>query len=885
MRHLNMFGNWFRSLFHRHRAETELAEEFQDHLEREIESNLRAGMTAQEARLAALRLVGPVSYYQEQCRDWRSTAFLEVLMRDLRYGFHMLRRTPLFTVAAVLTLAVGIGANTTVFTFLNDIVLRQPPVRNPRQLAFLNYGDAVNISYPNYADLRDRNRVFSGLVAYRYNPVSMSIQPHENYRVWGYEASGNYFAVLGLQPFLGRFFTPAEDGAPGANPVMVISYRFWQSRLSADARAIGRKIKINGFPFTIIGVAPPEFLGTEFIVPADYWVPMSMELLLEPGNDWLHRRISSNIWVLGRLKPGISNAQAEADLNRVGRDLARTYPTLLDGKTLFHLSPPGLVGNALRGPISGFGVVLMSVAGLVLLLACVNLAGMLVARAADRRREIAIRLAIGASKGRLLRQLLTESLILATLSGAVGFAIAFGVCRLFSAWRLEMDIPFHASLRPDGLVLCFTAAIALATTLLFGLLPAVQAIRTDLIPGLKNAPANRIRSWNARDLIVTGQIAISVILVICSVLVVRSLQHALSLKLGFEPDHAVSASFDLRLQGYDSAHSRTFDAALVAKAAALPGIEAAGIINNPPLRIGGNYENISRAGRPLPPPSERRSAIVYNISPGYFKAAGTRLLVGRDIDDHDRQGAAAVAVVNQTVADLLFPGENPVGKHCRMSLDASDPGVEIVGVVEAGKYESLGEDPHPAVFLPIAQTGTAETTLVLRTPLPPREAADLIRKAILDLDPELTLFNVGTLTEQLALPLFPARAAAIVLGVFGLLAMILAATGLFALMAYTVARRTREIGIRMALGARPNQVLCSVLRRTLALCTIGVAMGALVTVAVGKVLSAVLYGVSPRDPLTYATAILLMALVALLACWNPANRAIRIDPARTLREE
>jgi predicted permease len=885
MRWLTILRNTLRALLHPRQAETDLADEFRDHLDREIESNLRAGMTPAEARLAGLRLVGPIAVQQEECRDSWGTAFLQTCARDVRHAVQLICRTPLFSAAAILTLALGIGANTTVFTFVENILLRPVPARDPQQLAFLNWGGMQNISYPNYADLRDRNGAFSSLIAYRCNPVSMSTHARENYRVWGYEATGNYFETLGVQPRLGRFFGPAEDDKPDAHPVLVISDRLWRSRFAADPNVVGKQVKINGFPFIVIGVAPPLFNGTELIISADYWVPMSMERQIKPGHDWLDSRYAQNVWTLGRLKPGVLRAQAEADLDRIAQDLAARYSDVLDRNARFHLSPPGLIGNALRGPITGFGVVLMGIGGLVLLLACVNLAGMLTARAADRRREMAVRLALGASKLRLLRQLLTESMLLAGSGGVLGCGIAFGACHLFNSWRLRADIPFEAALWPDSFVLCFTAAAALGTTILFGLLPALQAIRTDLIPGLKNAPANRSRRWAARDLIVTGQIALSVMLVICSILVVRSLQRALTLNLGFEPANAVSASFDLRLQGYDKPRSRTFDAALVAKTAALPGIDAVGIINNLPLRIGEDNSVVSRADRPLPPPSDRHGAVIYNISPGYLRAAGTRLLLGRDIDAHDRQRAPAVAIVNQAMTDLLFPNENPIGKHFRTSTNAADAGIEIVGVAETGKYESLGEDPKPAVFLPIEQSGTAETTLVARTALPPQQAAELLRKTILDLDPELTLYSVGSLTEQLDLPLFPARAAAAVLGIFGLLAMVLAATGLFALMAYSVARRTREIGIRMALGARPGQVLSSVLRRTLVLSAIGVAAGAVLTAAGSRLLSAILYGISPRDPVTYATAILLMGVVALLAAWNPAARAIHIDPARTLRED
>jgi predicted permease len=885
MRWLSTFRHTIRSFFRRRQTEVELADEFRDHLEREIEHNLRSGMPPEEARRAALRLIGPVAFQQEECRDWRGTAFVETCARDLRYAFQMLRRTPLFTAAAIVTLALGIGANTTVFTFVENILLRPVPVRDPGRVVSLNQGGMVNFAYPGYRDLRDRNRTFAGIAGYRFVPVSMSVAARESYRVWGYEATGNYFETLGIRPLLGRFFGPGEDGAEGSNPVLVLSDRFWRTRLAADPNVVGRGLKINGFPFTVIGVAPPGFGGTELIVSADYWAPMSMVRQIEPGADWLQSRHAQNIWVLGRLLPGVSRVQAEADLDRIAHDLAAEYPDVYDRSARFRLSPPGLIGDAFRGPVTGFGVVLMAVGGLVLLLACVNLAGMLTARAADRRREIGIRLALGASKLRLLRQLMTESLLLAAIGGLLGFGLAFAACRLFTAWRLNIDIPFEKTLQPDAVVLGFTAAAAVLTTIFFGLMPALQAIRTDLIPSLKNAPTNRLRRWSARDLIVTGQIALSVILVICSVLVLRSLQRALTLNLGFQPAHAVSASFDLRLQGYDNARSRTFDATLVARMAALPGIQAAGIINNFPLRIGEDNSVVSRVDRPVPPPAERIGAVVYNITPGYLAAAGTRLRSGRDLTAHDANDAPAIALVNQAFVDRLYRNENPLGRHFRTTLGADDPGLEIVGVVETGKYESLGEDPKPVIFRPVAQRGTAETTLVARTTMPAQQATELLRKTILDLDPNLTLYGMGSLEEQLAMALFPARAAAVVLGIFGLLAMVLAATGLFALVAYAVSRRTREIGIRMALGARAGWVLSSVLRRTLILCAVGVCTGTLATLAAARLLSAILYGVSPRDPRAYAAAALLMALVTAAACWHPAARATRIDPSRTLREE
>lgn len=884
MRWLRTVQSIFGSLFRRRRAEADLDDEMRDHLEREIESNLRAGMPPDEARFTAQRLVGSVSLYKEQCRDSRRIAFVETLARDLRYAARMLWRTPLFTAAAILTLALGIGANTTVFTFVENILLRPLPVRDPQRLVSVNWNGMINVSYPNYLDLRDRNRAFSSMTASRFNPVSMSIRARENFRVWGYEASGNYFDELGIRPELGRFFTAAEDGNAGANPVVVISDRYWRARFAADARAIGSTVKINDFPFTIIGVAPPWFLGTELVIAGDYWVPMSMETQIEPGNDWLGSRSSQEVWVMGRLKPGVTLAQAQADLARIARQLARTYPNDVE-PPVFQLARPGLIGTYLRGPVTAFGIAFMVVAGAALLLACLNLAGMLLARASDRQREIGIRLAIGASRSQLLRQLMTESLLLACGGALSAIVLASLTCNLFSSWRINFDLPINNRLQPDTPVLLFTLVLAVVTTVLFGLLPAWQTVRVDLVPSLKDERASRhFRRFSLRDLLVIGQIALSITLVISSVLVVRSLQRALTLNLGFNPDRAVAVSFDLRLQGYDGKRSRRFDAELLQKASAIPGLQSVAVVSNLPLRTGKSDAVISRADRPMPPRSEWRPANIYNISPHYFETAGTRMLLGRDVTPQDRDGAPPVVIVNEALANLLYAKQDPIGKGLRLRGPDNAYVCEIIGVVETGKYDSLGEDPMPVVFFPIAQTQTEMTTLVARTSLPAAHATELLRKAVLDLNSELTIFNAGSLKEQLGMALFPARAAAIVLGVFGVLAMVLAATGLFALVAYSVARRMREIGIRMALGARPRQVLASVLRRTAVLCAAGILIGTLATLAAGRLLSAILYGISPRDPLTYATALLLMAGVALGACWHPALRAIHVDPARTLRE-
>lgn len=873
-----------RFLLFRLNSENELDSELRDHLERQIAENIQAGMSPKEAKFAAQRTIGPISLYKDQCRDARSTGPLENLLRDGRYAARMLRHTPLFTATAIATLALGIGANTTVFTFIENVLLRKLPVSRPEQLVSLGWGGMTNVAYPNYADFRDRNTALSDLAALRFNPASISVGSRQNFRVWGYEVTGNYFPMLGIKPLLGRFFGPAEDDKPNAHPVVVISYRWWKTRLSADPNIIERSIKINGFPFTVVAVAPQSFRGTELIVDGDYWTPMSMEAEIEPGQKWLADRGSQEVWIMGRLKPGVSWAQAETDLDSIAHQLARTYPKDVDPKARFLLSQPGLIGQALRQPVTQVGAVLMGVAALVLLLSCVNLAGMLMARASDRRKEIGIRLALGAGRLQLLRQLMTESLLLALSGGFAGYLVAIAACRLFSAWHPDFDLPVATALHPNLTVLGFTALVACLTTMLSGLTPALYAMRTDLIPSLKlDVSADRLRRWSIRDAIVACQIALSVLLVICSMLVVRSLQHALTVNLGFNPDRAVSVSFDLNLQGYTPEQSRRFDANLLARASALPGLDALGIISNMPLRTGEDNRVPSRVDQTIT--SGLQPANQYNISPGYLKAAGTRLLAGRDVTNYDRQGAPSVVIVNEALVQQLFGNENPLGKRIRLTSDPKDRGMEIIGVVETGKYEYLGEDPHEAFFIPIAQSDTRMTTLVARSSLPAEQATGLLRKAVLDLDPDLTIFNTGSLKDQLSMPLFPARISAIVLGIFGALALIIAATGLFALMAYAVSRRRHEIGIRMALGARGAQVLTSILGRTLLLCTVGISLGTALAYLAARLLSSVLYGVSPHDPATYLTSLLLMAIIAVLAAWNPAARAIRIDPARTLREQ
>jgi predicted permease len=808
------------------------------------------------------------------------------LFQDLIVSFRRLRSTPGFTAAAILTLALGIGANTTIFSLVNAVVFRPFGVEHQNELVFFNTHTAKAeypaLSYPDYKDYRDRNTVLSSLAMYRIVPMNMSRGGGENFRLWGYEVSGNYFQMLGVQALRGRALRPEDDVKRGGHPLAVISYNCWQRRFASDPNIAGKKVKVNGLDFTILGVTPAAFIGTELIYTPEIWVPITMVQQIE-GSDWIDGRRNGNGFVIGRLKPGVSFKSAESAINSITAQLGREYPDADAGISIV-LSPPGMAGTYLRGAITGFSAVLIVVAGMVLLIACVNLASLLLARAVDRRKDTAIRLALGAGRGHLIRQLLTESLVLSIVGGTAGILLAFWLTNLVNAWTPPIDVPVIPHVLMDMRVLLFAAAVSLLTGLLFGLVPALQSTRASLAGAMRNdAPSEKLRRVNLRDILVTSQIALSVVLLIGSVLVVRSLQHALSLHLGFEPRHAAALSFDLGLQGYNEERGRDFQRRLLAKVRSMPGIEAAGMIDGLPLTLNISYSSIFLEGKPEPRPGDAPMANMYKITPGYLRAMQTRLVAGRDLDQRDSKDAPLVVLVNEAFARQLLPGEDPVGRRFRYGTTGKWR--QIAGVVEDGKYRSLGETPSPTVFQDMEQDWHSNSTLVARSPLPETETVRQLRRAVAELDPSLTIYEAGSLTSELALALFPARLVAVVLASFGLLAAVLAATGVYGIMAYAVSRRTREIGIRMALGAAPSQVLRVVLNRTAVLVGLGTAVGLAISLAAGKFFGQILYGVSPRDPLTYVCAIALMATVAFVACWVPARRAIRVDPLTALRTE
>jgi macrolide transport system ATP-binding/permease protein len=813
---------------------------------------------------------------------------MQTLWQDLRYGARMLLKRPGFTLIAVITLALGIGANTAIFSLVNTALLRPLPVEQPNQLVSINsvFSNGTQtlpvVSYPNYRDFRDRNNLLNGMLAYRFVPVNLS-RDSVNERVWGYLATGNYFEVLGVKPALGRFFTPEDDKASGAHPIAVLTYDCWQKRFAGDPRVIGKTVIVNGRNFTVIGIASQGFYGSEIAYRPEMWFPMMMLEQIDVGNR-LEQRGSANFFVQGRLKPEVSISQAETELNIIAGQLAREFPGENEGMAIV-LSPPGLFGAFMRGPIMGFAGVLTVVVGLVLLLACTNLANLLMARATERRKEIAVRLAIGANRLRLVRQLLTESILLSTLGGVFGLCLAYWLVDVMMAFKPPIDIPISSELYIDRRVLLFTLIVSVLMGIVFGLLPALQATRPALVPALKDeiSQGGYRRAWLRSGMVVL-QVSLSLLLLICAGLVLRGLQRAQLLNPGFVPQNAFEISFDLLLQGYDGPRTQAFKRRLLERVRDLPGVQNAGLSNAVPLSLSINNGSIYVEGqleqRGMNVPMARTSS----ASPGFISTMGTRLLEGRDFTEQDGESNRLVALVNETFARRFWPGQSALGK--RFSHDGSaGPWIEVVGVIEDGKYFSLSEDPAPFVYRNLRPQDGGYLTMVVRTAGEPQAAMAAIRREFQQLDAALPVYNVKTMTEHLALSLFPARVAATLLGSFGLLALLLAAIGIFGVMSYAVTQRTREIGIRMALGAPAGGILKLVVGEGLKLAIFGMAIGLAGAIAGTRLMSSLLYGVNALDVVTFVGVSLLLALVALVACYIPARRAMKVDPLVALRCE
>ncbi|MET0397620.1 MAG: ABC transporter permease [Longimicrobiaceae bacterium] len=808
---------------------------------------------------------------------------MEGVLQDLRYGVRVLLKNPAFSVAAVLTIALGIGATVTIFTLVNAVLLRPLPVADPDRLVGVEEvrerGEAEGgpLSLPRYLAYREASgAVLSGLAAQGMGDVALRAGGSPEAVLATY-VSGNYFEVLGIHSALGRYFSVDVD-RPGEPAVAVIGDHLWRTRFGADPGVVGRTVHLNGHPTTVVGVAPRGFGGTFVGVLPDVWLPIVLHERLNPWAGNGTRGPQIGLTLFGRLKPGVTREQAEAALTVAARRIEPedAQTTRADAVRLERLSG---VPTDMRGPVTGFMAMLLATAGLVLLIAGANVAGMLLARATVRRREVAIRLAVGGGRGRLVRQHLTETLLLFVVGGTGGLLLALWLAKAASAFQPPLPVRVALDLGPDVRVLGFALLLALGTGVAFGLAPALRASRPDLLPALRAGGAGRaVGRTRLRSAFVVAQLAMSLLLLVTAGLFVQALRGALAADLGFEPEGVVTATLDLRAHGYDGARAAAFQRRLVERLAGSPGTVSVGMARFAPLSGNVTTLEVDAPGRLSDRP--RREQFV-SVDEGYFRTLRIPLVAGRGFAATDRAGSPPVVVVNERLARRLWPGESPVGK--RLRVEGKDR--EVVGMARDGKYEQPGEDPASFLYLPIGQEPVEQATVLVRSRGEPAAALAAVRRAVAELDVDVPLREAMPLPATIGLALFPQRLAAVLVGAFGVLGMVLAAVGIYGLLAFHVGQRRHEIGVRLALGARAGDVLRMVLRQGMALVALGIAAGLAGALVMTRVLESLLFGVSPTDPLTFAAVPLALCAVALLASWLPARRAARTDPMTALRAE
>ena len=879
---------WIPSFFHRRRIYDDLTEEMRLHIEERTEQLMGEGMSRKEAEQQARRAFGNRMLLEERSREVWQWPTMESIIGDIRLALRQLRKSPGFTIAAVLTLALAIGANAVVFAVLNALILRPLNVPHAQSLYTIEHGADKDegFSYPDYLDLRDRNRSFGGLTAYILAPVGLDTGKNPS-QAWTYEVTGNYFDALGIQPFLGRFFHNADEHGPNSAPYLVISYAYWHSHFQDDRGVVGRVVQVNKHPFTILGVAPQEFRGTLLFFSPDLWVPMIDQEQVQ-GVQVLDKRGTRNIFmVLGHVKAGVAPAQAIADLNSVGAYLDRTYPKD-DANMTFSLARPSLAGDMLGSPVKGFMTGMMLLSGLILLAACANLGSLFAARAADRSREVALRLALGSSRKRILRGVFTEAVLISLAGGALGLLGSVALLRELSAWQPVPEYPLYMPVNPDAHVYLVALLLALASGFLFGAVPVRQILRTNPYEVVKAGSSgivagNTGRRITLRDALVVVQIAICAVLVTSSLVAVRGLVRSLHSNFGFEPQNAMLVDTTLSMAGYSDERVPAMQRRMIDALEAIPGVKSVGFVSQHPLGGGGSTEDVfTDQTTDLRTSNAAATSSMFKISPDYFHAAGTTLLEGRALSWHDDKNAPRVAVINQLFARKIFGSVgDAVGKYFKME-DGTH--VQVVGITEDGKYYQLTEDPQPAMFLSFLQLPSSLTCLVVRSNRDPQQLAEAIRRALRTLDAGLPM-NIETWTQGLDIALFPSHVATVALGVLGLMGAMLSMTGIFGMAAYSVSKRMRELGIRMALGAQRTEVLKAALGRAVKLLAIGSVAGLLLGVLAAKVLSYIVYQANPRDPLVLGGVVLAMALLGLVATWIPAQRALSVDPLILLREE
>jgi predicted permease len=763
---------------------------------------------------------------------------------------------------------------------LNALILRPLNVPQAESLFIIQHGSD---SYPDYLDLRQRNRSFDDVAAFAIRQSGLDTGKDPS-NVWQYETSGNYFDVLRIQPYLGRFFHASDEHGPNSAPYVVLSYAYWHSHFEDDRSVVGRVVRLNKHPFTILGVAPPGFQGTVLFFASDIYVPIVNQEQLS-GDKFLNARGMHWIFELvGRLKPGVTAAQATADLNSVNSYLEKSYPKE-EGSAPYTLARPGLHGDSIGGPTRAFLAGLMILSGLILLAACANLGSLFAARAADRSREVALRLALGSSRKRILRQLFTESVLLSLAGGVVGLMTSILLLRRLSAWQPFPRFPLHLPVSPDTNVYLTALVLALVSGFLFGIVPVRHILRANPYEIVKAGSAGAFgRRITVRDALLVVQIAICVVLVTSSMVAVRGLMRSMHSNFGFDPRNTLLADTDLTAAGYTGEKIPAMQRRMIDAVRAIPGVDSAGSVNYPPLEPPGTWQSpvYTDTTEDLSASNAAADPNMFNVSPDYFRASGTTLLAGRAFTWHDDANTPRVAVVNRQFASkILGSVSDAVGRYFKLHDGTR---VRVVGLVEDGKYVSLTEDQKPAMFFPLLQSPASWIWLVVRSNRDPLQLAMAIRSEFRSIDPEMVV-AIRPWSAELGGALFPSRMATISLGVLGMMGAMLSITGIFGMAAYSVSKRLKELGIRMALGAKRKELLQAALGRAVKLLAIGSASGLVLGVLDGKVLASIVYQATPRDPLVLAGVVLAMTLLGLIATWIPAQRALSVNPMMLLREE
>ncbi len=872
-----------RNLFLSRRVESDLDQEVHSHLEMLIEENIRAGMPPHQAERAARMELGGVDQVKEQVRDVRTGAFLDSLLQDLRFALRQMRRSPGFALTAVLILALGIAANVIVFGVLQALVLRHLDVPHADRVMTLQPRDGGPfLSYPELRDVRDDNTVFSSVAGVEIQDFGLEANGVTR-PFWGYEVSGQYFEVLAIKPILGRLLQRSDDDHPGASDAALLSWPAWKSDFGADPNIVGKTVRLNKHQYTIVGVTPEGFYGTEKFSQPDIFVPMANEASLD-GVNWLESRSRKNVFSIVRIKDKVTLPQAQAELNAITARIARQYPKDEEG-VAFKLARPGLIGDFLGGPARGFLAGVMGLAGIVLLAACANLGSLFAARTADRAREIAIRMAIGSSRWRILRQFLVEAFVTSIFGGACACGLSWIALTGLAGWHPPTRFPFKFHVLPQPSLILMAFLISVLAGVLFGVMPLRQIFKTDPNDAIKSggSQSSAGRRWALRDVLLAAQVALCCVTVTAAFVSLRGLGKALTMDLGFNPKNAVRTQFDLSGAGYTGDAADQFQRQLLERVSQIPGVEAAGYANTTPLDFDASVAAVySQQSTDFRPSNKAFETYYYQVSPGYLTASGTQLLAGRDVSFSDTAKTPPVAIVNQEFARRLFQSEHAVGRYFKNRSGAS---IQIVGIMADGKHFTLSEDPKAAAFFPISQKADTRTALIVRTQRDTGDMVATIRNLVRDLDLAVPIQESGPWNSQLALSLFPSQVATVALGLFGAFGLLLSITGTFGLASYTVSKRLRELSIRVALGAQAKQVLAAALGRMLILLASGSFVGILVGVAASRVLSAIVYQASAQDPFVLVAVAFTTLLTGSLSVVGPVRRVLHIDPAVLLREQ